>query len=62
MENKIKVRCKICGKEYVGKIPKGETAYFPRKHEAETWIWNEGIKLFHHAGFMVCPGSYLDGE
>lgn len=56
------VTCSHCGREYVGKVPRGGdgSVLFPRKHKlsltsVERWCNRAGTPTNHD---WTCPGSY----
>lgn len=64
--NREYVRCSMCGRKFVGKIPRGGdgSVLFPRKH----WIVVTSPPLFLETGIEkysikeVCMGSFQAGE
>jgi hypothetical protein len=63
MKNKQRVKCSVCGRIYVGNIPKGGdgTSLFPRMHYGKSisHITVEVINMINNKQY--CGGSFQEG-
>jgi len=65
--NRIYVTCPVCGRNYVGVIPKGGDGSLlcPRLHfqQPAPATSNLGIMIAKYPGKRVyCPGSFMEGR
>lgn len=62
MKEKTYISCPICGKNYVGRIPKGgdgSALFLPRHWRQLVHINNRGA-TYQRLTREICPGSYQE--